>query len=443
MFAGKTANNIFDNIRHLVQSGTLQPGDMLPPVRELATRLAVNRNTVAAAYKRLVTSGLAVSQGRNGTAIRAPGAPMVLEGSAQGSALNDISGGNPDPRRLPDLTRYLPGLSPAPRLYGSAAVDPKLARWAHDWVQKDVSAESEINLTSGAIDALERLLCALLLPGDRVVVEDPCFLSSINMLRYAGFNACPVPVDSEGMQPAALEEALRQGARAVIITPRAHNPTGCSLSEARAATIREILARYPQVLVILDDHFALLSSTPWHSPLPEETRRWALIRSMSKALGPDLRLAVVASDPTTSAALRLRLNSGSQWVSHLLQDLALACLNDSVFTASLAQTRRAYRQRNERLASALTRRGIDNPGPGDGLNFWLPLSAPSQPLALRLARAGWLVREGEPFGIRAPSYGLRLSLAALTPDEIDRLAGDLHHALFPHKPELISCQTRS
>lgn len=66
MLAGKTASEIFDNIRHLVQSGGLQPGEVLPPVRELASQLAVNRNTVAAAYKRLVTSGLAVSQGRNG-----------------------------------------------------------------------------------------------------------------------------------------------------------------------------------------------------------------------------------------------------------------------------------------------------------------------------------------------------------------------------------------
>ncbi|STU97074.1 transcriptional regulator of pyridoxine metabolism [Klebsiella pneumoniae subsp. ozaenae] len=48
----------------------MQPGEVLPPVRELASQLAVNRNTVAAAYKRLVTSGLAVSQGRNGTAIK-------------------------------------------------------------------------------------------------------------------------------------------------------------------------------------------------------------------------------------------------------------------------------------------------------------------------------------------------------------------------------------
>ncbi|WP_117085070.1 aminotransferase class I/II-fold pyridoxal phosphate-dependent enzyme, partial [Klebsiella pneumoniae] len=86
---------------------------------------------------------------------------------------------------------------------------------------------AEINLASGAIDALERLLCALLLPGDSVAIEDPCFLSSINMLRYAGFTPSPVPVDAEGMQPDALEEALRNGARAVIITPRAHNPTGC------------------------------------------------------------------------------------------------------------------------------------------------------------------------------------------------------------------------
>ncbi|STT47268.1 transcriptional regulator of pyridoxine metabolism [Klebsiella pneumoniae] len=51
MLAGKTASEIFDNIRHLVQSGGLQPGEVLPPVRELASQLAVNRNTVAAAYK--------------------------------------------------------------------------------------------------------------------------------------------------------------------------------------------------------------------------------------------------------------------------------------------------------------------------------------------------------------------------------------------------------
>ena len=425
MIIGKTASEIFDNIRHLVQSGVLKPGDVLPPVRELAGKLSVNRNTVAAAYKRLVTSGLAISQGRNGTAIKTHNTLPALEGGDPSSPLKDISSGNPAPTRLANVKNYLSAIAAAPRLYGDAAVDPRLAAWAHAWMSKDSGVDAEINLASGAIDALERLLCALLLPGDSVAIEDPCFLSSINMLRYAGFTPSPVPVDAEGMQPDALEEALRNGARAVIITPRAHNPTGCSLSEPRARAIRDILARYPQVLVIIDDHFALLSSTPWHSPLAAESRRWALVRSLSKTLGPDMRLAIVASDCETSAALRLRLNSGSQWVSHLLQDLVIACLNDDAFMASLTESRRHYRRQHEKLIAALARCGITHLTPGDGLNFWFPLEEPSQPVALRLAHAGWLVREGETFGIRAPSHGLRLSLATLSDEEINKLASDL------------------
>lgn len=425
MIIGKTASEIFDNIRHLVQSGVLKPGDVLPPVRELAGKLSVNRNTVAAAYKRLVTSGLAISQGRNGTAIKTHNTLPALEGGDPSSPLKDISSGNPDPTRLANVKNYLSAIAAAPRLYGDAAVDPRLAAWAHAWMSKDSGVDAEINLASGAIDALERLLCALLLPGDSVAIEDPCFLSSINMLRYAGFTPSPVPVDAESMQPDALEEALRNGARAVIITPRAHNPTGCSLSEPRARAIRDILARYPQVLVIIDDHFALLSSTPWHSPLAAESRRWALVRSLSKTLGPDMRLAIVASDCETSAALRLRLNSGSQWVSHLLQDLVIACLNDDAFMASLTESRRHYRRQHEKLIAALARCGITHLTPGDGLNFWFPLEEPSQPVALRLAHAGWLVREGETFGIRAPSHGLRLSLATLSDEEINKLASDL------------------
>lgn len=432
MIVGKTASEIFDNIRHLVQSGVLKPGAVLPPVRELAGELSVNRNTVAAAYKRLVTSGLAISQGRNGTAIKTHNTLPALEGGDPSSPLKDISSGNPDPSRLADLRNYLSAIAIAPRLYGDGAVEPKLAAWAHTWVNNDLGIDAEINLASGAIDALERLLCALLLPGDSVAIEDPCFLSSINMLRYAGFNPSPVPVDGEGMEPEALEEALRSGARAVIITPRAHNPTGCSLSESRARAIREILARYPQVLVIIDDHFALLSATPWFSPLPAETQRWALVRSLSKTLGPDMRLAIVASDAHTSTALRLRLNSGSQWVSHLLQDLVLACLNDNTFMTSLAESRRHYRQQHEKLIAALARCGITHLTPGDGLNFWFPLQEPSQQAALRLAHAGWLVRGGETFGIRAPSHGLRLSIATLSDDEINKLANDLCQILHQH-----------
>lgn len=435
MIDGKTANEIFDSVRLHVQSGELQPGDTLPPVRELAVSLAINRNTVAAAYKRLVTSGLAQSLGRNGTVIAAPNFRPAREGNAPQTRLLDISGGNPAPARLPDVRRYFTAIDATPRLYGDAAVDARLGVWAENWMAGDHPAGGEINLASGAVDAVERLLSAQLLPGDSVAVEDPCFLSSINMLRYAGFSPAPVAVDHEGMQVDALEAALLNGARAAIVTPRAHNPTGCSLSAARAAALREVLARYPQVMVIVDDHFALLSAADYHSVIPDTTRRWALVRSMSKALGPDMRMALIACDTVTSAHLRLRLNPGSQWVSHLLQDLVFACLTDDRFRERLDDNRRFYASQQRKMAAALHARGVSHVLPGDGLNLWLPLTGPSQPLAFQLAQAGWLVREGEPFGIQTPAHGLRLSLSTLNDDDIARLTDDIQYALQQHNQE--------
>ncbi|QLY70420.1 transcriptional regulator PtsJ [Citrobacter freundii] len=428
MIDGKTANEIFDSIRQHITTGALVAGDTLPPVRDLATVLNVNRNTVAAAYKRLVTTGLALSQGRNGTVIKGVSSPVALEGGNPDTPLTDLSGGNPAPSRLPDLSHYFAKINKHPRLYGDEVVSPGLKTWATQWMQDVLPGPGEIDITSGAIDAIERLLCAHLLPGDSVAVEDPCFLSSINMLRYAGYSASPVSVDSEGMQPDMLELALQKGARAVIITPRAHNPTGCSLSAIRAARLQDILSRYPQTLVIIDDHFALLSASPLYPVIAPQTKHWAVIRSMSKTLGPDLRLAIVASDPDTSAKLRLRLNAGSQWVSHLLQDLACACLSDENYQRTLVQTQQFYASQQQKLSQALQQQGIELAA-GDGLNLWLPLQTHSQSLAFALAKAGWLVREGEVFGINAPSHGLRITLSTLDDHDITRLAADIHQAL--------------
>ncbi|TKV23907.1 transcriptional regulator PtsJ [Citrobacter sp. TBCS-14] len=428
MIDGKTANEIFDSIRQHITTGALVAGDTLPPVRDLATVLNVNRNTVAAAYKRLVTTGLALSQGRNGTVIKGVSSPVALEGGNPDTPLTDLSGGNPAPSRLPDLSHYFAKINKHPRLYGDEVVSPGLKTWATQWMQDVLPGPGEIDITSGAIDAIERLLCAHLLPGDSVAVEDPCFLSSINMLRYAGYSTSPVSVDSEGMQPDMLELALQKGARAVIITPRAHNPTGCSLSAIRAARLQDILSRYPQTLVIIDDHFALLSASPLYPVIAPQTKHWAVICSMSKTLGPDLRLAIVASDPDTSAKLRLRLNAGSQWVSHLLQDLACACLSDENYQRTLVQTQQFYAAQQQKLTQALQQQGIELAA-GDGLNLWLPLQTHSQSLAFALAKAGWLVREGEVFGINAPSHGLRITLSTLDDHDITRLAADIHQAL--------------
>ncbi|WP_258223617.1 GntR family transcriptional regulator, partial [Stenotrophomonas sp. HMWF003] len=92
---GQTASAVFDSIRQQILSGALVPGQLLPPVRDLALQLQINRNTVAAAYKRLDAAGLAQTQGRRGTVVTAPPAVGAQEGSTGGSALHDLSSGNP------------------------------------------------------------------------------------------------------------------------------------------------------------------------------------------------------------------------------------------------------------------------------------------------------------------------------------------------------------
>ncbi len=136
MIVGKTASDIFEQIRLRVQSGELCPGDTLPSVRDLALALDVNRNTVASAYKRLTDAGIAESRGRNGTVIRDNAAPAQQEGTPPGLALIDLAGGNPSPVLLPDMSIALSRIQLKPRLYGEPPVGEEIAAMAARGLQK-------------------------------------------------------------------------------------------------------------------------------------------------------------------------------------------------------------------------------------------------------------------------------------------------------------------
>ncbi|KAG1205622.1 hypothetical protein G6F35_011518 [Rhizopus arrhizus] len=83
---GHSAESIFDSIRDGIGKGRLPAGSVLPPVRELAEQLGVNRNTVAAAYKRLDAAGLASTAGRRGTVWQPGPAPAAEPATGSGGA---------------------------------------------------------------------------------------------------------------------------------------------------------------------------------------------------------------------------------------------------------------------------------------------------------------------------------------------------------------------
>jgi DNA-binding transcriptional MocR family regulator len=354
---------------------------------------------------------------------------VAQEGFAADSSLRDVGTGNPDPALIPPVTEAFAGVAAHPVLYGEPVVDEGLEAWARAWFEADLAPRDfDVTVTSGAVDAVERLLAQALLRGDAVALEDPCWLAGIQTARLGGYRTIPVSIDAEGMTTDGLRRALEAGARAVVGTPRAQNPTGVSVSSRRAQQLRQVLADYPYVLVIEDDHFSLLSGQPYHSIIAADHRRFALVRSVSKFLGPDMCLAVAATDAETASRLAMRLSPGTTWVSHLLQRLGAALLTDHEVREQIRAAGAHYAERNARFAALLQARGIEATAQ-DGLNLWAPVPT-ARAVSEQLMRRGWLARTEDEFRLGVgPSQHLRLTVHDLDDAAARQLADDVASAV--------------
>ena len=427
MIAGTGAESIADSVEEAVSAGALAPGDALPPIRELAGRLGVNANTVAAAYRSLRDRGTVETAGRQGTRVRRRPAstPRSQLGLDVPTGVRDLSTGNPDPALLPIASaRIAPG---RPLLYGEPPMSPGLVAYTRAALAADGIPAEHLAVTSGALDGIERALVAHLRPGDRVAVEDPGWANLLDLLAALGLSAESVRVDDEGPLIADLARALDRGVRAVVVTTRAQNPTGAALSADRADALRDLLAdRADDLLLVEDDHCAGISGAPLHA-LAGSTGHWAFVRSVSKAYGPDLRVAVLAGDHRTVERVHGRLRLGPGWVSHLLQDLAVSLWSDDAVTQLIGKAEARYTGNRDRLCAALADRGISSCG-RSGLNVWVPV--PDETVAItRLLNLGWAAAPGTRFRIRT-GPGIRITIADLTAGEIDPLADAVAQAVL-------------
>ncbi|MEU5123598.1 aminotransferase class I/II-fold pyridoxal phosphate-dependent enzyme [Streptomyces asoensis] len=426
---GRRAADISASIEAAVGAGHLEPGRLLPPMRELATELGVNPNTVAAAYRILRERGVIETDGRRGSRVRpkpaTTGREFLRVEVPQG--VRDAAAGNPD-------TALLPPLAPAfawavaqgdrePVLYGHAPVEPELARAARAELDADGVPGGPVAVASGSLDAIERVLAAHVRPGDTVAVEDPGWGSLLDLVPALGLRTAAVGVDDDGPLPEQVRRALEAGARALIVTDRAQNPTGAAVSAARARALRDVLREYPSTLLVEDDHGHGIVDLPLH-PLAGVTRHWAFVRSVAKAYGPDLRFAVLAGDDVTLDRVRGRQRLGPGWVSRITQRAVVRLWADGVVDA--AEVAGAYGRRRDALIAALAARGVEAHG-RSGMNVWIPVTDETGAVA-RLLQAGWAVAPGARFRIEAPP-GIRITVSALDPQEIGDLADTVASAI--------------
>ncbi|MGO4418529.1 aminotransferase class I/II-fold pyridoxal phosphate-dependent enzyme [Streptomyces sp. MCAF7] len=428
---GRGAAEIAASVERAVGAGDLAPGQLLPPMRELASQLGVNANTVAAAYRSLRDRGVIETAGRKGSRVRPRPATTsrdLLRVEAP-EGVRDLGDGNPDPALLPPLGEALAAAAARnaehPALYGTPEVSPELARAARAALDADGVPGGPVAITSGSLDAIERVLAAHLKPGDAVAVEDPGWGSVLDLVPALGLRTVPVAVDDDGPLPERVEEALHKGARALIVTCRAQNPTGGAVSAERARALRTALDRHPRTLLIEDDHGHGIVDLPLH-PLAGGTEHWALVRSAAKAYGPDLRVAVLTGDTVTVDRVRGRQRLGPGWVSHLLQDALLWLWHTGA--VDIAAVAASYGRRRDALVRALGERGIAAHG-RSGMNVWVPVPDETGAVA-RLLQSGWAVAPGARFRIASPP-GVRLTVSSLGMDDIGPVADALASATGP------------
>ena len=411
----------------LISSGRLAPGERLPTVRDLAGLLGVSPATVSHAWQALSSAGLIVSRGRSGTFVREqatrwlPARTQSLAGHVSDARI-DLSRGTPDPLLLPALGPALSRVSQramTPSYQALPVIPELLTVLAGSWPYRCES----ITVVDGALDAVSRSLEQVARFGDRVIVEDPGFPPFFDLLDQMGIERLPVAVDAEGIVPAAFQAALSLSPAAVILQPRAHNPTGASMTADRAAELARLLAASPragQTVVIEDDHSGAISTSPdvslgkW---LPERVLH---VRSYSKSHGPDLRIAALGGPAALVDRIVARRMLGPGWTSRMLQTILHDLLTDGASMAQVNEARHVYFARQKALADALSGFGLPL-ARADGINAWVPV-ADERDAIVRLAASGIRVAGGSPFlASERPEAFIRVTAGALT-DDVEAVA---------------------
>ncbi len=446
-------------LRDAIARGALAPGAALPPSRILARELAVSRSVVAGAYEQLLAEGYLQARRGSGTRVRAPDTgrrpqrrasrrvpfwpvPTGRDGATPASGL-------PDPALFPrqdwlrhfrDVLREMPDaglLYPPPR----GAEELRTALAAYLGRVRGLRATSEQVLICGGFTQGLVLLCrALGLRGvRRIAVEDPCFSHHRRLIRAAGLQPVPVPVDDKGLQTSRLA-GLDAGA--VLLSPAHSYPSGAVLSAGRRA---ELLgwARAADALVIEDDYDAELryDRVPLGAVQGLDPQRVVYGGSVSKVLSPALRLGWLIAPPQLADDI-VRAKFLDDVASEALGQLTLARFIDSgAFARHLRRVRPVYRSRRDRLLTALTAHlpEIQPSGEAAGLHLLLRLpvgldaatlldAAARHGIPLEQAAHNWADHNPQPPALLIGYGALRDSTLG---HGVDTLAAELHAARGP------------
>lgn len=417
-----------DCLEAAIRNAALQPGDRLPPQRDLAYDLAVTVGTVGRAYGLLLQRGLVRGEVGRGTYVLEPGdrsamlAPLATPTPAHDLAVNrpvSVPAQAEVFRILGEIASEATSLAPLLTYPPHAGHEPHRRALA-DWLRGFAGPVEPFRILpcQGTQNGMAAALATVTRPGDSLLVEALSYASNQGLAMRLGLKLLPVAADAEGALPDSIEAQCRaHRPTAIVLSPDLQNPTLATASVARREAIVE-LARRHDLAIVEDAVYAPVAATGLSSFLELAPERTLLVTSTSKFLAPGLRFGCVVAPPARMTALIGAQAHLAVGVSPLIAETFARLQRQGVLDQALAQQQAALGRRREVALHALA--GLDVTSRENALHVLLDLpdGLDAATTALRLANAGIHTTPLSVFAVgrTAVPPTLRLSLGA-EPDE--------------------------
>ncbi len=311
---------------------------------------------------------------------------------------------------------------------------------------QDVAPENLI-VTTGSQQALDLLGKTLISPGDKVIVEGPTFLATIQCFRLYGAELISAPIDADGVQTDVLEQLIAEHKpKFVYLIPTFGNPSGALLPLERRKKVLELAVKY-HTLVVEDDPYGDLyfgeapppSLLALSAQVPGSRELLAHCGSLSKVLSPGLRVGWMIAPPELLAKATMCKQFSDAHTSTFAQATAAQYLKAGRMPATLARVRAVYAERAQAMGDALRKDlgdAIAFVQPQGGLFVWARLTgaggkvADGNVFAKRAIEKGVAFVPGTPFFCAQPDNAtLRLSFATADVEKIREGVARLAQAL--------------
>ncbi|NMM07089.1 PLP-dependent aminotransferase family protein [Polaromonas sp.] len=310
----------------------------------------------------------------------------------------------------------------------------------------DVSPEGLI-VTTGSQQALDLLGKTMISPGDKVIVEAPTFLATIQCFRLYGAELISAPIDADGVKTDELEKLIAEHKpKFVYLIPTFGNPSGATLSLERRKKVLELAVKY-QTLIVEDDPYGDLYFNKAPPPsilslskdVPGSRELIAHCGSLSKVLSPGLRVGWMIAPAELLAKATMCKQFSDAHTSTFAQATAAHYLKAGRMPATLANVRKVYGERAVAMGAALKRElgdAIEFTQPQGGLFFWVRLTGAggntkdAGEFAKRAIEKGVAFVPGAPFYAADPDVAtFRLSFATADVGKIEEGVGRLGKAI--------------